>query len=354
MHNSDSEPSQSQRSVAIHLIEVTTESTTADSGPAIELRKLFEDAGHTISGPETITDSPQAIRTALDGAIAASRTRCIVLCSEIAQGLRDGPVDVVSDCLDRRMPGFGERCRALSEGQDIAHTVLSRSCAGISGHTLIFAMQSPIRTQERAVQDLILPTLRHLVSETSTGVDGAQATTLTQPVARGWQAAVEAMGGTLVRDAWPTLPGPIADRAAVRAVFDTAGERGVLACPNRRRYAVYGFPDLVRPSSKVLLTADGGRADFILALHRFPAPVGILGPGAPDTLTRHDMPTRQACREIVGAPLPEDGFTVFAVDRGKVYLERSGAIGSWDGRQMEDEGLPNQVAASLVLRWSQR
>ena len=165
---------------------------------------------------------------------------------------------------------------------------------------------------------------------------------------------MEALQGTLVRDAWPTLPSALAERAAVRAVFDAAGERGVLACANRRRYAVFGFPDLQRPTSHVLMTADGGRADYIIALHRFPEPVGILGPGAPHLLTPHDAATRQVCREIVGAPITEDGYTVFAVDRGEVFLEKDGAIGSWNGQALEEEGLPTQVGATLVLRWSQR
>jgi hypothetical protein len=114
------------------------------------------------------------------------------------------------------------------------------------------------------------------------------------------------------------------------------------------------FPDLQRPTSKVLLTADGGRADFVVALHRFPNPVGIVGPGAPEVLTSHSAAVRTVCREIVGAPLQESGFEVFAVDQGKVFVQQQGAVASWDGKTLEDEGLPAQVRSSLVLRWSQR
>ncbi len=339
-------------SVAVHLIEVLTDPDS--SGAAAQLIPLFEAAGHSVSGPEQVADTPQDIRAALDGAIQAVRTRCVLVCSEVQPGLRDGPADVVSDCLERPLPGFGERLRHLAHEPHGDGNILSRACGGIAAHTLVFALPSTAEAQARAVRELILPSLGRLIQQAGIEASGHQRTTLGQPVARGWQAAVEAMGGTLVRDAWPTLPSALADRAAVRTVFDTAGERGVLACANRRRYAVFGFPDLQRPTSKVLLTADGGRADYIVALHRFPDPTGILGPGAPEILTAHGTPTEQVCREVVGAPLPEEGFAVFAVDRGRIYLEREGAIGAWDGREMEDEGLPSQVGASLVLRWSQR
>jgi len=336
----------------IHLIAVQDD---ADADSTVEsLLLLLSSAGHSVSGPEIVQDNPQGIRAALDGAIRASRAQCVLVCSGAPHGIRDAASDVVSDSIERTLPGIGEQIRKIAQESEDGCPALSRACGGIASHTLVVSIPASQSTQEDVVRRVILPALKHLALSTSTDSDGLTQTTLSQPVARGWQAAVEALGGTLVHDAWPTLPSALADRAAVRAVFDTAGQRGVLACPNRRRYAVFGFPVLQRPTSKVLLTADGGRADYIVALHRYPDPVGILGPGAPDLLTSHDTQTRQVCREIVGAPITDDGFSVFAVDRGQVFLERDGAIGAWDGREFEDEGLPSQIGASLVLRWSQR
>jgi molybdenum cofactor biosynthesis protein B len=342
---------QENGSVTIHLIAVREDEGASSSEALVP---LLESAGHKVSGPEVVLDNPQAVRAALDGAIQAARTRCVIVYSDASPTLRDGAADVVSDRLERPLPGFGELIRQMAYEDIGGAAILSRACAGIAGHTLIFALPEGSEVQAEAARKLILPTLKQLARDNPGQTDGMMPTTLSQPVARGWQAATEAMGGTLVRDAWPTLPSLLSDRAAVRAVFDTAGERGVLACPNRCRYAVFGFPDLQRPTSKVLLTADGGRADYIIALHRFPDPVGILGPGAPQLLTDHSARTDKVCREIVGTPIDGDGFTVFAVDRGRVFLEREGAIGSWDGKQLEDQGTPNQVGASLVLRWSQR
>ncbi len=342
-----------ERTIAIHIIEVVKDTTADGSGPSSGLLGMMGSAGMKVSGPERVSDSPQAIRTALDAAIQSSSTQCVLVCADTPASVTEGPADVVADCIERPLPGFGELVRSLAFEDIGAAAMLSRACGGIARHTLVFSPPSETGPRDAAIQRLILPALQHL-DEQSAKEGLLQDASLSSPVARGWQAATAAMGGTLVRDAWPSLPTPLAEHAAIQAVMDTAGQRGVLACTNRRRYSVFGFPDLQRPTSKVLLTGDGGRSGYVLALHRFPNPVGILGPGAPDLLPAHNAAIRQVCREVTGSPLPDEGYTVFAVDKGRIYVEKEGAIGSWDGRSLEDEGLPGQAAASLVLRWSQR
>jgi len=348
---SDHEQQATDTTVATHIIVVSTSRTedTDTTGP--KMARMVQEAGHPVSGPEIVADDPLEIGAVLDAAIGSPQTRCVLLCGGTGPSLRDVTADVVAERIDRPLPGFGELFRTLSFEEVGAAAMLSRACGGISGRTLIFALPGSPKAGALALQRLILPTLKHLVSQLD---KESPLPDDTAPVARGWQAAVAAMQGTLVVDAWPTLPAPLAERGAVRALFDTAGQRGVLACPNRRRYAIFGFPDLERPTSKVLLTGDGGRSDYVVALHRFPDAVGILGPGAPELVQTHDAPTRKICREVTGAPPPDEGFTAFAIDKGLVYLEKDGAIGCWNGRDLEDEGLPSQVGASLALRWSQR
>jgi molybdenum cofactor biosynthesis protein B len=340
---------QTSTAMNVHLISVGESPQSGDRGS--ELALPIQTAGHRISGPESIEDNPQAIRAAVDGAIQAHRTDCVIVYGQDLEGLTEGMADVVADRIERRLAGFGELMRTMIAEDSPGAAVLSRACGGISNHTLLFALPCSAKVQSEAVRRLIVPALKHLQSQSAS--IPASGPILT-PAARGWQAAVSAMGGTLVRNAWPSLPAPLADHGGIRSVLDSAGERGVLACANRRRYSVFGFPDLQRPTSKVLLTADGGRADFVVALHRFPNPVGIVGPGAPEVLTSHSAAVRTVCREIVGAPLQESGFEVFAVDQGKVFVQQQGAVASWDGKTLEDEGLPAQVRSSLVLRWSQR
>ncbi|MEC7948637.1 MAG: hypothetical protein VX265_13815, partial [Myxococcota bacterium] len=93
--------------------------------------------------------------------------------------------------------------------------------------------------------------------------------------AGGWSAGLAALGGQLDTDAWPALPEGLARIAPVRNVLESAGQIG-LVTREEVTWVAFGFPDLRRADSKVLLVREGDPQPEVIALHRHPQRVGTL------------------------------------------------------------------------------
>lgn len=167
----------------------------------------------------------------------------------------------------------------------------------------------------------------------------------------GWMAGLAKLGAQLEAGTWPVMPEGLRRRAPVQQILDTAGERGLVDGPTGR-WVAFGFPDLRRARSKVLLVADGHPDLHIIALHRFPAKVGAPVEADP-YLTPAEADPRVESLARTGAPAPRQG-RIFAVQPGTIFLQDGGKVWRWDGRNERDMGTPAQALASLVLRWSQR
>jgi hypothetical protein len=168
----------------------------------------------------------------------------------------------------------------------------------------------------------------------------------------GWRKGLEALGGALRKGAWVELPAALERVAPVQNVLDSAGEHGEVRTPDGRVWAAYGFPDLERPASKVLLVRVGEPMAEILALHRWPRLVGLVTEGE-GVLPSADLDPAALCIERTGRPAPNWG-SLFAVEADAVYLLRDQKVWRWDGRKETELGRPTQALASLLLQWSQR
>jgi len=167
-----------------------------------------------------------------------------------------------------------------------------------------------------------------------------------------WQRALNTMKCTLSDDRWAPLHPGIEKLAPVRQVLETAGARARVSDGDALHGVAFGFPDLSRPSSKVLLVQDHSDIS-VTALHRFPHPAGIISQG---TALPCGLKTREAdtlSLDRYGRHTPNGGRLV-AVDHDALYLLRDDSVWRWDGRNEHKEGTANQLLASLVLRWSQR
>ena len=170
--------------------------------------------------------------------------------------------------------------------------------------------------------------------------------------AGGWSAGLAALGGQLDTDAWPALPEGLARIAPVRNVLESAGQIG-LVTREEVTWVAFGFPDLRRADSKVLLVREGDPQPEVIALHRHPQRVGTLVFGDSPWMPTADTDPDPIARERTGRPLDAWG-TLLAVEPSRVYIVRDGRVRSWDGQKERDEGTRSQALASLVLRWSQR
>ena len=347
---------------------------------------------------EWLPDEARYVQTALRSA----KVGCLVLCGgdslSLPAGLREG----LAAEITRTFPGFGEAVR-----RDLAdHPVLSAlaDVRGMAaGQTAVFAVPaSPTLCQHAVahIQRLRMPLqalLRgqevHLdaepepISEPGAApsrtpeVPAVVASTLPaeeeealppgsggggiavlpsgpedEPPPREegeerlrWEAALLALDARPERERWYQMPDSILDIAPAQEVLERAGGRASAVLADGRLAGVFGFPDLLRPSSKALLIIEARGVLEVVALHRHPARVGIVGRGS--LLRLADAEAESEAR--TGAPTPYGG-TLCAVEQDAVYLEREGRVYAWDGRREHDMGTEGQATASLLLRWSER
>lgn len=274
--------------------------------------------------------------------------------------------------VEQPWPGLGEALRRAWGESHGPEAVLVDAVGGPMGQGLLVGLPGRAEPCLRTLQQVVLPLLPSLMPEDEEPTFRGSRVQLAQvPAASaapapaepeaegvaggGWAAGLAALDATLSRGPAPMPPDALATLAPARNVLEQAGERGTVTLPDGHTLAAYGYPDLLRAGSKVLLVGPGAPWGEVLALHRHPRTAGL--PARSSTLLpRAGSDPRPQAEERTGAPLPSAlaQGDLFAVDGGTVYVELDGKVHSWDGRRARAEGGPKQVIASLLLRWSQR
>jgi molybdenum cofactor biosynthesis protein B len=135
-----------------------------DSGGAL-VETMLGAAGQPVSGRRIVPDEPEAIRAALDQAIADSESRAVIFTGGTGIAPRDVTPDTVEPELDRIVPGFGEIFRRLSYDDIGSAALLSRALAGLKEGKVIFVIPGSRGAVRLAMEKLILPELGHLAGE---------------------------------------------------------------------------------------------------------------------------------------------------------------------------------------------
>jgi molybdenum cofactor biosynthesis protein B len=150
------------RCAVVTLSDTRTESTDT-SGQAI--RDLLSAQGHTLTDYRLIPDDAAVLKSLLDQFLASPNIDAVLTNGGTGISPRDQTIEIVTQLLDRPLPGFGELFRMLSWEQIKSGSMLSRAEGGVARGKLLFAMPGSTKAVQLAMERLILPELRHLVSE---------------------------------------------------------------------------------------------------------------------------------------------------------------------------------------------
>jgi len=171
---------------------------------------------------------------------------------------------------------------------------------------------------------------------------------------QGWRRPLTELGATLQPGKRVALPEAIEQHAPSVNILHSAGEQAVFALEDGRTYTCFGWPDLRRPSSKVIAIANGEPLAEVIVLHRFPVQTGLCIDGSDGMLLSSSEDVSETCEAITGR-CPEDTTgRIFGVQGDTVWIVKDNQVFSWDGRQLRMAGNPKQVLASCLLQWSSR
>lgn len=169
----------------------------------------------------------------------------------------------------------------------------------------------------------------------------------------GWQKWVEAHGAEILRDRREDLPNNIDELAPVLQVLRTAGEQAVLKI-GRNKMSLWGWPDLQRPTSKVIAVGWGLPFVEVIALHRHPTNTGLAIEEERALVARRGADLDELTKAVTGRRNKNSEGELFAVEQGRVWTQRGPLVYEWDGKKERNVGNDRQALASLLLSWSQR
>lgn len=153
-----------QGSVPLAIVTVSDTRTPETDISGKLIRELAEAAGHRITDHCIVRDEPDQVAAVL-AELAATEARLIIFNGGTGISRRDRTYDVISQALEKPLPGFGELFRMLSYQEVGAAAMLSRATAGVYQDKVIFSTPGSPNAVRLALEKLILPEIQHLAWE---------------------------------------------------------------------------------------------------------------------------------------------------------------------------------------------
>lgn len=122
-------------------------------------------AGYEVVAREIIPDEPAQMQPLLKRFAADPTIDAVLLTGGTGISSRDQTYETVTALLTRPLPGYGELFRMLSFHDVGPAAMLSRATGGLMGQTVVLTMPGSPGAVRLALEQLILPELRHLVRE---------------------------------------------------------------------------------------------------------------------------------------------------------------------------------------------
>jgi molybdenum cofactor biosynthesis protein B len=153
---------ESIRAVPYAILTVSDSRSEATDTSGRLIRRLFDEAGHTLMDYELVRNVPRDIQAAVRRFLQGPAL-CLVSTGGTGAGRRDVTVETVGPLVDKVLPGFGELFRWLSYQEVGSAAMLSRALCGVSRGKLICCLPGSEAAVRLGLSRLVLPELPHLI-----------------------------------------------------------------------------------------------------------------------------------------------------------------------------------------------
>ena len=144
------------------VITVSTSRTADEDVSGALIKELSEAADIPVTFYRVVPDDINAIRSALQEALAAAN--CVIINGGTGITHDDCTIEAVCPLFDKTLDGFGEIFRMFSMDDVGTRVLLSRAAAGIIGRCVVFCIPGSTAAVRLAMFKLILPEMRHVVT----------------------------------------------------------------------------------------------------------------------------------------------------------------------------------------------
>ncbi|MBM76426.1 MAG: hypothetical protein CMK59_13555 [Proteobacteria bacterium] len=166
-----------------------------------------------------------------------------------------------------------------------------------------------------------------------------------------WKEHFEELEAKIDEDSWPKLPKLFSQTPAIRNVFEQAGSWKTIDIKGES-FSIYGFPDLLRRGSKLLLVRPQSPLPQILTFHNYPQSsiVGLQKDGSSFL-----EPIRKRQKELY-SKLNNESLNLnmdncVGIDGSKLIFLENRVFFRWDGQRKEALGDFKQALPTLLLSW---
>lgn len=151
------------RAIGCAIVTVSDTRRGALDRSGARAHELVERAGFEVVRRAWVRDERGPVRRAVAGLLRLGAVDCVIVTGGTGMAKRDVTPEALAPLVQRELPGFGERFRALSAEQVGAAAWFSRAGAGVANGRLLVMLPGSTPAVELALERLLLPELAHAV-----------------------------------------------------------------------------------------------------------------------------------------------------------------------------------------------
>ena len=159
-------------SIAVAVLTVSSSRSLDEDPSGDHVAAAFEEAGHEVAVRELVPDEYDSVQGTVDRLARRKDTDVVVTTGGTGVTPDDVTPEAVAGLFAKKLPGFGELFRRLSQEEIGTRTIGSRATAGIASATPVFCLPGSENAVRLGVDEIVLPEVGHLVGLAGRGVDG--------------------------------------------------------------------------------------------------------------------------------------------------------------------------------------